>query len=97
MSPQEAYFKMWSFFDPELEEMIPNGQDKIEFAITHLAKSERKMVLDFLDSVVNQGLSDEQLSEIWEEGGSRIALVHVSDYRKAFEQIRRRLADSLGI
>lgn len=95
MSLWKAYSKMWSFFDPELEELIPVGQDKVAFAIDHLSQPERKAVYEFLSKLLKQDLTDKQLSEVWQDGGSRIGLENMSDYRRAFTRIRDQLNDSL--
>ena len=94
MKPPKEYVKMLQWFAPEVEEDIPPGQDKISYGMSHLNELERRTVMDFIVHILQQDLTDQELAEVWDEGGPRIALVDIKDYRKAFEKIRGRLADS---
>jgi hypothetical protein len=87
----KAFTDMCVWFMSEIEEDIPSGRDMIAYAIGHLSDGQKKEAAAFIDRILSSGYADQELIDIWFHSGARVGLVNDADYRKLFEEIRRRL------
>ena len=91
MIAPEAFWKMCVWFNPELEEDIPEGLDDIAYAISHIDHQEKQEVRDFLAEILTSNQSDEDLEKIWFRGGALVGFVDRRHYQLYLEEIWRRL------
>lgn len=91
MLAPKAFEDICVWFMSDIEEDIPKGQDMITYAISHLDERQKIEAKTFLDQILSSGYADQELIDIWFRSGARIGLVNEADYRRLFEEIRRRL------
>ncbi len=88
---QTALEELCLWIAREAEDLVPVGQDLLDFATSQLDPSRKRQALAALEDILARNPSDQELEAIWFRNGARVGVVDISVYRIWLDELRRRL------